>query len=657
MTSEIRTNSLTSRAGLSTVTLTDSGPMFSGITTFVDNSTFSVGTGGTIHAPATNTLNIGVNNTESLRIDSNSNLKVAGIVTATHFHGDGSNLTGLTVPGGATNLDLLDSSGTGNGRIRLGASQDLQIYHDGSHSWLKNTTGRLILQTDGDQIQIRGNTIVAMNGAGNSAYVRIDSSGRIGVGVVPTAQFAHNLIQIGHQATLGANAALSATGQTFLTHNLYFDTGGTFRVFNTSNANEGAIFRLVDGQLLFSNSAATTGTPTVTERFRINSNGRVNIGDTNNTNNDLDYCRLSIYGQTSQNGTNKNLNLLNVYNYGSGNSGDITGIGLGAAASPDYTKASLAFIRTTSYGRGDLIFCINSEGNANMVTESDERLRIASDGDTTISASATANFMPGAALNVISDKNVNSGLDDKVNYHLALANPNNDTNEAIGIAFGITDTGAKVGAAIVHQRDAAGSQGHMKFYTRPNNAGPPVERVRIRANGDFHVDSSNASITAQPAFYVHRSSGCGSYRPHSGFPIHHFYSNAGGTFSLESYVNGDGSYTNLSDYRLKENIVSISNGIDIVKQLNPVKFDWKSSSKTKNDLGFIAHEVQTLIPTAVDGTKDQMKEDGSPFYQGIAQTKIIPYLTAALKEAITKIETLEQDNIALRARVTNLEGN
>ena len=48
MTSEIRTNSLTSRAGLSTVTLTDTGPMFSGITTFVDNSTFSVGTGGTI---------------------------------------------------------------------------------------------------------------------------------------------------------------------------------------------------------------------------------------------------------------------------------------------------------------------------------------------------------------------------------------------------------------------------------------------------------------------------------------------------------------------------------------------------------------------------------------------------------------------------------
>ena len=116
MTSEIRTNTITSRAGLSTVTFTDSGPMFSGITTFVDNSTFSVGTGGTIHAPSTNTLNIGVNNTESLRIDSNSNLKVAGIVTATHFHGDGSNLTGITGTTINSNADnrVITGSGTAN---------------------------------------------------------------------------------------------------------------------------------------------------------------------------------------------------------------------------------------------------------------------------------------------------------------------------------------------------------------------------------------------------------------------------------------------------------------------------------------------------------------------------------------------------------------
>ena len=93
----------------------------------------------------------------------------------------GANLTGISIPGGATNLDLLDSSGTGNGSIRIGASQDLQIYLDGSHSWFKNTTGRLLLQTDGDQIQLRGNTIVALNGAASTEYLRISSKFNISI--------------------------------------------------------------------------------------------------------------------------------------------------------------------------------------------------------------------------------------------------------------------------------------------------------------------------------------------------------------------------------------------------------------------------------------------------------------------------------------------
>ena len=78
MTSEIRTNSLKSRAGLSTVTFTDSGPMFSGITTFVDNSGFNIGTGSSIFSPATNTLTLGTNSNERLRITSGGQVNVAG---------------------------------------------------------------------------------------------------------------------------------------------------------------------------------------------------------------------------------------------------------------------------------------------------------------------------------------------------------------------------------------------------------------------------------------------------------------------------------------------------------------------------------------------------------------------------------------------------
>ena len=174
-----------------------------------------------------------------------------------------------------------------------------------------NTAAQIVGEVDGTPgvNDMPGRLVLSTTADGASTpteRLRIDSSGRIGVGVVPTAQFAHNLIQIGHQATLGANAALSATGQTFLTHNLYFDTGGTYQVFNTSSANEGAIISLVDGIFKFSNSAATTGTPTVTERLRIDSSGRVLVGTTvarEHLNDGSDSAQVFVQGTTQNTST------------------------------------------------------------------------------------------------------------------------------------------------------------------------------------------------------------------------------------------------------------------------------------------------------------------------------------------------------------------
>ena len=135
-------------------------------------------------------------------------------------------------------------------------------------------------------------------------------------------------------------------------------------------------------------------------------------------------------------------------------------------------------------------------------TNYDERLRILSDGDVWINPSSTS-MQTGASLSIVSDKNVETGVDDMDNYHLVLKNPNNDTGEAIGLAFGITDTAAKVGAAILHERESAGSTGSMKFLTRPDNAGPPVERLRIANDGQFQIKAPNTG--------THFSVGTGSH--------------------------------------------------------------------------------------------------------------------------------------------------
>ena len=101
-----------------------------------------------------------------------------------------------------------------------------------------------------------------------------------------------------------------------------------------------------------------------------------------------------------------------------------------------------------------------------------------------------------------------------------------------------------------------------------------------------------------------------------------------------------------SDYRLKENVSGMTDGIVRVKQLKPSRFNFIADKDTTLD-GFLAHEVSSIVPEAVSGTKDEM-EDGNIKSQGIDQSKLVPLLTAALQEAITQIEALE-------IRVKNLE--
>ena len=107
------------------------------------------------------------------------------------------------------------------------------------------------------------------------------------------------------------------------------------------------------------------------------------------------------------------------------------------------------------------------------------------------------------------------------------------------------------------------------------------------------------------------------------------------------------AYNTTSDYRLKENDVDMTGAIARVKQLQPKRFNFIADADTTVD-GFMAHEVQTVVPEAITGTHNEVDDDGNPVYQGIDQSKLVPLLTGALQEAIAKIEALE-------ARVEALE--
>ena len=107
-----------------------------------------------------------------------------------------------------------------------------------------------------------------------------------------------------------------------------------------------------------------------------------------------------------------------------------------------------------------------------------------------------------------------------------------------------------------------------------------------------------------------------------------------------TYSNTAVTYVTSSDYRLKQNVTAVTNGITRLQQLNPSRFNFIADPATTVD-GFLAHEVQAVVPEAVTGEKDAVDDDDNPVYQGIDQSKLVPLLTAALQEAVAKIESLE----------------
>jgi hypothetical protein len=114
-------------------------------------------------------------------------------------------------------------------------------------------------------------------------------------------------------------------------------------------------------------------------------------------------------------------------------------------------------------------------------------------------------------------------------------------------------------------------------------------------------------------------------------------------------LNGAGvAYNTSSDYRLKENVTELTGAIDRVKQVPVHRFNFISNPDKTVD-GFLAHEVADVVPEAITGTKDEVDEEGSPVYQGIDQSKLVPLLTAAIKEQQALIEDLQTRLTALEA--------
>jgi hypothetical protein len=118
------------------------------------------------------------------------------------------------------------------------------------------------------------------------------------------------------------------------------------------------------------------------------------------------------------------------------------------------------------------------------------------------------------------------------------------------------------------------------------------------------------------------------------------FNNTNGTVGYIQTNGSSTSYNTSSDHRLKENLVDIEDATSRLKKLKPKRFNFIADADTTVD-GFLAHEVQTVVPEAITGEKDAVNEDGTPDYQGIDQSKLVPLLVKTIQELEARITELE----------------
>jgi len=118
-----------------------------------------------------------------------------------------------------------------------------------------------------------------------------------------------------------------------------------------------------------------------------------------------------------------------------------------------------------------------------------------------------------------------------------------------------------------------------------------------------------------------------------------YFENANGIVGTIQTSGSLTSYNISSDYRLKENIAPLTGALAKITQLKPSSYNYKADPTTSIQ-GFIAHELQSVMPHAVTGEKDGVDNDGKPVYQGVDASFLIPHLTAAIQEQQALITSL-----------------
>lgn len=173
----------------------------------------------------------------------------------------------------------------------------------------------------------------------------------------------------------------------------------------------------------------------------------------------------------------------------------------------------------------------------------------------------------------------------------------------------------------------------------------------IRADGATSIgcpDANNQTLTAQMTNAAYAHNGIMSQATARGDNSGYNFLTCNNTAGNRFYVRGDGvifaantTVQSVSDKRLKKNIVTLDDALDKILGLRPVEFDWRDEApNTGHSVGFIAQEVEEVLPDAVDEWVTTQGKDGEKF-KSVGQGEFIPYLVGAIQKLEQRVAELE----------------
>ena len=325
-------------------------------------------------------------------------------------------------------------------------------------------------------------------------------------------------------------------------------------------------------------------------------------------------------------------------------------------------------INGTSTGNGGLISTGDDSGILNIQTNETTAISIDASQNATFagkvtSAGALTLASNGTTTAVTIDTSQNVGIgtaSPSSKLHLSTASASaavlilNSTNntpymrfdESGGAKFIIGESSIVGGGGAGYYDFYVGASVGQRFFTGA------AERMRIDSSGNLLVGGTTVYGSCKTTIDSGSGNSLAIRLTNTGSSYTLFYYNSTVTGSIGT--NGTTtSFNTSSDYRLKENIAPMTGALATVAQLKPVTYKWKSNGS--DGQGFIAHELQAVVPDCVTGEKDAVDENGDIKPQGIDVSFLVATLTAALQETKALIDTQAATITALTARIVALE--